>query len=401
MTDRIRVESGAGDDAVLAGVNAFSPSDQQPLELIDAVDLDKLEIPPPSFVVEHLFPIGALVLLSGDTGSCKTAFLVHAMVAFAFGLPVGSRFDVVRGAGPVLYFNGELDPALMQSTMRAAARGLRVRLDDLPKGRIHFVGDQGMADLRFKSERPDDDARASFEMTLQERRPSIVAFDTCRALFDFDEKETAHVRAEFGWLKSLATKHRCCIVVVHHLRKIGGTSNSERERVSGSRDLVAAVDVHLAVKATNGQPMRALYIDKTRHPLAEVRAGVEFPVEAIFDPPAATGECGQSTFVVGAPGLADSMLTSESALQRDLLARLDAEGPLTRNQLGAGDRGSGNMKRAFNELVKRGRIIKTGRKSARSDLWTIAGSNDDSEPRDDFEPPTETRPRTGPAGRPR
>jgi RecA-family ATPase len=91
-------------------------------------------------------------------------------------------------------------------------------------------------------------------------RPSLVVIDTQRALFDLDEKEATQVGPAFTWLGEISTAYRCCIVVLHHLRKMGAMNNGERERVSGSRALITGVDVHLQAKASGGQPMRALYV---------------------------------------------------------------------------------------------------------------------------------------------
>lgn len=347
-----------------------------PLIVIDALDLDALDLPEPSYVVEHLLPRGALVLLSGDTGSGKSALMLHASVAIALGCSVGAAFAVMPDPGPVLYLNGELEPGLFRVTLRAAAAGFGARIADLRRGSVVFQGEHGMATLRFRADHSDVDDRRRFEEALRDLRPALVVFDTQRQLFDLDEKEMIEVRSEFGWLKRLAVDYGCCIVVVHHQRKIGQASNSERERVSGSRDLIAAADVHLALKSASSLPATALLIDKTRYPKDEVRAGVEFPVDAIFEPPS-DGSPGRSTFAIGTVRVGDAALTTETAAMRDMLARFVVEPLLTRNDVGAGNNGTGSGKRAWADLVKRGRIVLSGQKKGRSELWKRSDAADE------------------------
>jgi hypothetical protein len=257
---RADFSSNGIDEALFAGVSENGATHgSEPLPCIDVLDLDRTPLPVPAFVVDYLFPEGAVVLLSGDSGSCKTALMLHASFANAFEDLVGGRFATMPAAGPVLYFNGELDPALLQMTIRQAAAGFGKSVSDVPRGSFIFGGDCGMTSLRFRSDFSDTTTqRRAFETMIDEKRPALVILDTQRAMFDMDEKEAVQVRAEFVWLKRLATDYRCCIVVLHHLRKIGAMNNGERERVSGSRDLIGAVDVHLSAKSDNGRPMRAL-----------------------------------------------------------------------------------------------------------------------------------------------
>jgi hypothetical protein len=87
-------------------------TDEAPLACIDIADLEALDLPEVRFLVDYLLPEVGLVLLSGDSGAGKTAFMDHAGLAIGLGQRVGGTFATLPDAGPVLYLNGEIDPAL-------------------------------------------------------------------------------------------------------------------------------------------------------------------------------------------------------------------------------------------------------------------------------------------------
>ena len=260
VVSRADFSSNGVDDALHAGVNGVRVVASEPLACIDIADLDALDLPEVQFLVDYLLPEVGLVLFSGDSGSCKTALMMHLGVAIALGERVGGRFKTARGAGPVIYLNGELDPALLRATARQAAAGFGKTVAELPRGRFKFEGEDGRSTLHFRSDFTDTAERARFAAMIGNVRPSLVVIDTQRALFDLDEKEATQVGPAFTWLGEISTAYRCCIVVLHHLRKMGAMNNGERERVSGSRALITGVDVHLQAKASGGQPLRALYV---------------------------------------------------------------------------------------------------------------------------------------------
>ena len=111
-----------------------------------------------------------------------------------------------------------------------------------------------------------------------------------------------------------------------------------------------------------------------------MRAQTEFPVESVFEAPSTDGRVGCSTFIIAGPTVADAAVDSEGARERDILARFAAEGRLTRNDVGVGEKGGGTLKIAWTSLVKRKRIVKTGHKRGRSDLWRLADEPDAAGP---------------------
>jgi hypothetical protein len=332
----------------------------EPMVAVDALDILAATYEPPAFIVEHLVTCGGVTLVSADTGAGKTAFVLNLAFAVALKERVAGRFAVDVDAGPVLYLNGELPEGLLREYVHQAAA---VHDDRPPRGSIRFEGRHGVAEFRF-----DDAGRSRLADLVAEIRPSIIVFDTQRALFDIDENDAGDVRRMFAFIRSLCTKHECAAVIAHHLRKIGPISNSDRERVSGSRDIIAGVDIHLALRSRDGRPFHALAIGKTRAPRDGVKAGTEWPIDARLEggnPPASIIIAGEAT--------SRELIAEKTAdAEADLLDRLEAEGPLTLEAAGAR---SGSTKRAYDSLRKAGTIAVVG-KDGKKTLIGIVGLHD-------------------------
>lgn len=327
------------------------------LPAIDAVSLLACPFRDPEFIVEHLVAKGGITLVSADTGGGKSALLLHLSVAVALGLPVAGRFAVEPDAKPVLYLNGEMPGATLVHYLQQAAAAFS---EPVPPHRILFEGPEGVAAFRF-----DEAGRARLEGLVDRVSPSIVVFDTQRSLFDIDENDAADVRRAFSYVRALCARRGSAAIIAHHLRKIGPVSNSDRERVSGSRDIIAAVDVHLALRSRDGRPLHALAIGKTRTPFNGVAAGTEWPIEARLEP----GRPPRSIIVAGDPTSSEIRASVLEGAEDELRARLEAEGPLTLEVLGAT---SGNRKRAYEALRKAGEIIEVG-KDGRKTVYGLAG----------------------------
>ena len=321
------------------------------LRTIDAADFLQCPYAQPRFLVEHLIPEQALTLLSADTGAGKSSFLLHTALSIAFALPVATRFGVALACRPVLYLNGEMSADVLSRFLHANAAGIGVGVADLAKGKLVFEGQNGLTD--FFLGLADRAPAERLERLLDDTRPSLLVLDTFRALFEADESKTKEVRTVFQWLRSLSERFGCSIVVAHHIRKLSQVSNQMRERVSGSRDLIGAVDVHIALRSLGGQPASAIRMDKTRTPSGDVSAGTEWPLEASWldgDPPT-------SRFTVGEPSRQNP--TPIENAQREILAMLAAVGPKTIAELGAS---GGSRKRALDALRESGSVVAAGKR---------------------------------------
>ncbi len=309
---------------------------------IDAAVLLAHPYEPPRFCAQHIIPEKSLVLLTGDTGSGKSAFLLHAAVAVALGIPIAGKFAVQPDL-VALYLNGEM-------TNDTVARYLQEAAAD------------GVATWRYLENR---DALAGL---VDRIRPDIVILDTQRALLIDEENEASVVRQTFAWLRThIVNAYNCSVIVAHHLRKPGEKSNSPRNRVSGSRDIIASVDVHLAIESLGGAAMRALLLDKTRTPFEGVCAGNEWPITAQLE----FGAPNRSIFAASDPdtreGAALKTATAVTEAEDDIIASLEAEAPRSTKALNVA---AASRKRAFENLRKAGLIVEAG-KDGRMVLWEL------------------------------
>jgi hypothetical protein len=347
----------APDDRLYSGVKALVT-----LDVVDATELLSRPFQPPQFLIRYLTPARAIVLLTGDTGGAKTALAIHLSVALATGQPVAGRFSVDPNCdGSVLYCNGEMSPDVLNRYVREAIAGVGA---ELKPARLFFEGIDGVATFRFS-----DATRDRLEELVSSLRPSLVVLDTQRALLVEDENDGVEVRRAFSWLRSrIVNEYGASVLVLHHLRKIGQTSNNDRERVSGHRDILASVDVHLAAISRGELPMHALKIGKTRFPVDGIAAGAEWPIEARLDF-VGTDEPNRSVFIAG--DIDDVVRPSGQAVDdavTQLRARFELGEPLTRADVNAR---AGNPKRAWDTLRDDGSIVEVGRRG-RQPLYTLA-----------------------------
>ena len=181
-----------------------------------------------------------------------------------------------------------------------------------------------------------------------------------------NESDQPEVRRAFAWLRSrIVNQYGTSVIIAHHLRKVGPVSNASRERVAGSRDIIASVDVHLAAKARDGGPMHAIRLDKTRMPLDGVGQGTEWPIEARLE----ASSPNRSTFTASAP-ISAATAANASAEERavdEIRARLEAEGPLTIEAVGAK---TGTGRRAWKRLMAAGELVEAG-KDVRKTLYAL------------------------------
>ncbi|MGH8165450.1 MAG: AAA family ATPase, partial [Rhodanobacteraceae bacterium] len=308
---------------------------RNPYVVVSARDLLTQPYTEPTFLVEHLIPERSVVLLSADSGAGKTSFMLNAVFSLGLGMPIANRFGAF-GTRPTLYVNGEMSTGTLVRFMYATIAGLGVDVEECASEKVLFEGANGLTNFFLAIN--DKTAADYIEGLLERVRPQLIVLDTFRSLFEADENKSREVREVFAWLRRLCEAYDLSIVVSHHLRKLSQVSNNQRERVSGSRDLIAAVDTHVTMRSPSGRPVNALVLDKTRTPHAGIAAGCEWPIDARW----IDGSPPRSTFTAGDP--AGERTGADDVAQEEILALVATEGPLTVRDL---DASGGARKRAL------------------------------------------------------
>jgi archaellum biogenesis ATPase FlaH len=304
--------------------------------------------PPPTFLIEHLIPMASLGLWTGDTGAGKSSLAIAAALSVATGETFGERF-ASSGPANVLYINGEMGASDFRRALRAYI--CDQSRENLQPGRFSFVG---LDILSSGCSRNGGGAMVeALAAYIGETDARLVVLDSFRALFGTDENSAVDVRSVLSGVKALAEQHKCAVIVLHHVRKMGPVSNSPRERASGSRDLIAAVDVHLALRCAAGSFADGLVLDKTRTPWDNVRAQTEWPIRAQF----VDTHPAEARIRFDAPTRRSNTQALDDAVS-DIIATLRSEGSLSRKRLRAEN---GTRRRALEALLDDGRILDVGR----------------------------------------
>lgn len=179
----------------------------------DLICLADIESRPIDWLWKDRLAAGALSVLSGDPGSGKTWVALAIAAALSRGREPAS-LPGSRGADPctILYASSANGAAQLLSPRFAALEGDPARLI-LLRGALSAVSPQSTA-LSL-------DDTAVLGDALERTRARLLIVDPFHRLMCADRHRANDVRRVFDDLATLAETHRCCILLVRHLRKRG------------------------------------------------------------------------------------------------------------------------------------------------------------------------------------
>ena len=221
--------------AVLAKNRLVMKADEPPP--VRYADLISQEAPPIEWLVDKLIPTGAISILSGDAGVGKTWALLHLAQCVASGRPLFDHFACPRGA--VLWWDEEGSEMLLRRRLCKLHQGLALAEDALP---VEFLICQGW--------RLDDETSLQkLSQALEKQRPALVIVDSLTRVHNSDENNASEMARLFAQVKRLAAEFGAAFLFTHHSRKLSQVSNRAGQRLRGSTDLRAVVDVHIYMSA--------------------------------------------------------------------------------------------------------------------------------------------------------
>ncbi len=204
-------------------MSALPMAVEQPTEDTPTVQLlrgDKVRMEAVSWLWRGFLPAGKFVILGGAPSCGKTtiAMSLAAIVTSAGRWPDGWP---CRGAGDVLIWSGEDDPAAtLAPRLKAAGADL---------SRVHFI--QGISD--------GDAFDPARDMTLLEAEaaklaaPRLLVIDPIVSAVAGDNHRNNEVRRSLQCVVDMADRLGCTVIGIHHFSK--GTQGREvTERISGS-----------------------------------------------------------------------------------------------------------------------------------------------------------------------
>jgi len=206
------------------------------------------------WLVEPLWPAEAVGLLAGAPKSCKTWLALDLAVAVASNTHCLGALPV-RADGPVLVYAAEDAQPILRERLAAlvAVRGLA--LDALP---VSVIVEPV---LRLETER-DQERLAE---TLRLLRPRLVVLDPLIRLHRLDENSSRDVSTLLSYFRQLQREYSVALLLVHHMRKGGGSRPGENLR--GSSDLHAWGDTLLYLRRTTDGIV--LSVEHRAHPSPE------------------------------------------------------------------------------------------------------------------------------------
>jgi len=228
---------------------------EEPERTYTAKELAGLTFPTEAYLLEAgLVPMSGLTLLAGDVGAGKSISSLDLSLTVSSG--GGQAWHSRALGGAVLYLGADNSARELQRNLVKLAKGRGLELE-VPL----TVTLEGFALDR-------EEGRARLERMIRARAPVLVVIDTLAHYSgESDLNDYSDVNRLLGGLRSIADRHGCALLVVHHLNKQGGPiARRLLDRVNGSVALVGAVNDVLAVtvESSAGQVTRTLTLAKGR-----------------------------------------------------------------------------------------------------------------------------------------
>ena len=207
---------------------------QQPpekrLESISAAELQKMPLPPVQFIINGLLPVGLGLLVSPPKYG-KSWMVLDMGLSVTSGAAFLGRST---NRGGCLYL------ALEDSLNR-----LKDRMEKVLKGAAAPAG----FEYAVKCLDLSHGLLEQLDSYLQEKPDTrLIIIDTLQKIRGAGGRENAYNAdyREMGLLKAFADRHKICILLVHHLRKMADDSDPFN-RISGTAAIFGAADVAMVL----------------------------------------------------------------------------------------------------------------------------------------------------------
>lgn len=239
-------EHGHGEDYSALGVYASDHLLQFPkakderdshIPFASVAELEGLSAPEREWLVPGLIPDHTVTMLSGDGGTGKS--LLALQLAWAVATETNWIGQPVRN-GPALFFSAEDDQQELHRRLEDISISTGIRMADASG--LHVASLAGSDALLAILDRKTntlattplyDDLVAHMAAVM----PSLLVLDTLADLTAGDENNRAHARQFIGFLRGLAIRHRCAVVLLSHPSLTGissGTGSSGSTAWNGS-----------------------------------------------------------------------------------------------------------------------------------------------------------------------
>jgi hypothetical protein len=244
------------------GVIATPAKPAVPAIWSDDDEWEEIEIAPRPWIAKGYLMRKAVTVLSGPGGGGKSNLSVGWSTALATAGSLGAFAGAEMGlCYRQLVYNTEDDrdeqrrrysAALRaQNLTTSAIRGMVSRCGPTDIGTL-IVLDQATGNFLFT------EAWDALEQRIIDFRPDVVWLDPLVELHTAEENDNTALRQVVARLRSLATRHNCAVVLVHHARK--GSTAGDPEGIRGAGSIVGASRISLTVMPMTAEEAEEMQI---------------------------------------------------------------------------------------------------------------------------------------------
>lgn len=193
-----------------------------------------LELPPPEWLIDNVFPERGLAALYGTPGAGKTFIALNMAAHVALGVPWQGR--KVR-QGPVVYVSAEGGTGISKR-MAACLKQMGKKNADMLWLLQPITVSHGQADVDELAAAIADKMRLPYTDPAEEGSyliPSLIVIDTLARCFMGDENQQEDMGNFVRAVDYFREEFRCAVLVVHH-------ANLSANRERGSTAFRGAVD---------------------------------------------------------------------------------------------------------------------------------------------------------------
>src|SRR3989344_2049748 len=231
MKDRVNMKVDKTIEEAESLTEKVSDSEKYCPKVWTLKELIATDFGPQDWLIDKLIPVQSITVISGDPESYKTWLTMEIAKNVAAGQSFLSRYNSAQMA--VLFIDEENTPRLLKARYQLLSSS-----EDLP---ITYISGS-----HFKISNPEC-TRLIYDL-IEKNNIGLIIIDSLIRVHSGDENSARDMGRVYDELKKLREKG-LSIIVTHHHRKQGFGPRNAAQSMRGSSDILAGVDVHLAVSA--------------------------------------------------------------------------------------------------------------------------------------------------------
>jgi len=209
-----------------------------PLPLTSFKTIMQEELPAVNWIVEHILAKGDRMVLFGEFGSMKSWLLLDLGLSIASGTLWLNHFPI-RQQLPVLYIDEEMNLTTLWRRIKQLGSGREYQNQCLPFQALSHVG------LTFG---PTGAQNLLDALKQSDFHPDVIIVETFRRVIVGSENEARDVTAFWKGVEPILHAGKT-LIISHHMRKPSQQGRDDnRNRASGSTDILAGTDTGFAIQ---------------------------------------------------------------------------------------------------------------------------------------------------------